>query len=133
MEQLIELVIVFIMGWWAGSRITTMMHLMAFRGILKELNISEEQLRRLGIKIGLELGKDLPEGSRHTAEGDLEEIHIKLESHSGIIYAFRKDTDQFLGQGADRESLIQHLSSRLTNVRLIVDEGSELIKKPDTP
>lgn len=131
MEQLIELVIVFGLGWWAGARITTMMHVLAFRGILKELGVTDQQLRKVGMKIGMELGKDLPEESRHTAEGDLEEIHIKLESHSGVIYAFRKDNDQFLGQGANREQLIDHLKTRLNNVRLIVDEGSELIKKAE--
>ncbi len=128
MEALIELVIVFALGWWLGSRFATMMHLLSFRAILKELNISNDQLRKLAHKNGL----DLPEESTADSKDDLEVIHIKLEQHQGQIYAFRVDNDGFLAQGTDKDSLINHLQQRMTGVRLIIDEGSELLQKNNT-
>lgn len=130
MEALIELVIVFALGWWLGSRFATMMHLLSFRAILKELNVSNEQLRKLAHKNGLEIPED---GSMDSKDGQgLEVIHIKLEQHQGQIYAFRVDNNGFLAQGTDRESLINHLQQRMTGVRLIVDEGGDLLQKNNT-
>jgi hypothetical protein len=54
-----------------------------------------------------------------------------LERHQGVIYAYRKDTQQFLGQGTDQDSLISSIAHRMTGVRLIIREadGAELLQK----
>ena len=128
MEQLIELAIVFALGWFLGSRFTSIMHLMSFKSVLKDLGITNEQLRNIARKNNMVL----PEDNIDNTQSGLEEIHIKLEQHQGQIYAFRKDNDAFLGQGTDRDSLIDHLKQRMTNVRLIIDEGGELLQKNNT-
>jgi hypothetical protein len=67
-----------------------------------------------------------------TATGDtLEPVEITLEQHQGVIYAYRKDTQQFLGQGTDRQGLIDSISKRMTDVRLIIDnaDGADLLRK----
>ncbi len=121
---MIELILVFVAGVILGHRISSAVSQAAFKKILEELRVSEQDMRDLARRNGI----ILPEPTADTEE--LEEIHIKLEQHQGIIYAFRKDTDQFLGQGSDRESLINRLKQNLNNVRLVIDEGAELIKKP---
>ncbi len=128
MEALLEIIIVFALGWWLGSRFTSLMHLMSFKAVLKELDISNDQLRKLARKNGIAL----PEDDAADSKDDLEVIHVKLEQHQGQIYAFRVDNDGFLAQGSDRESLINHIQQRMTGVRLIIDEGGELLQKNNT-
>jgi hypothetical protein len=57
-------------------------------------------------------------------------MEIKLEQHQGVIYAYRIDDGQFLGQGVDRDELIESLKKNLANVRLIIAEehGAKLIR-----
>ncbi len=114
---MIEIILALLVGIWIGKTVTNALNQMAFGRILQELGVTEQQLRKLKDQV-----------QEDPSEDDLEEIHIKLEQHQGQIYAFRVDNDGFLGQGTDRESLIHHLQQRMTNVRLIIDEGRELIK-----
>ncbi len=121
---MIELLILFVIGFIVGWKLNAIFHTAAMFAILKELGIKESDLRNLAKAKDI----DLPAQDEHD---ELEVIHIKLEQHQGQIYAFRVDNDGFLAQGTDRDSLINHLQQRMNNVRLIVDEGSDLIKKPE--
>jgi hypothetical protein len=58
-------------------------------------------------------------------------LEVTIEQHQGVLYAYRKDTKQFLGQGTDREGLIDSISKRMTDVRLIIDQqdGADLLQK----
>ncbi len=123
---MIELILVFVAGVILGHRISSAVSQAAFKKILEELGIQEKDMRDLARRNGISLPE--PEA----AEPELEEIHIKLEQHQGQIYAFRADNDGFLAQGTDRESLIQHLQQRMMNVRLVIDEGGELLQKNNT-
>lgn len=124
----ITLGIFFALGFTCGWRLNEFFHVQAMMVILKQLNIKEGDLRKLAAKAGI----DLPQEEATAAEVPLEEIHVKIEQHGSEIYAFRADNDQFLGQGRDRETLIQHISTQLKNVTLIIDEGGELLQKRNT-
>ena len=123
---MIETLILVALAFYIGWKLSEFLHTTAMMVVMKELGVSEEDLRRLAKKNNIHLSE--PAAADREA---LEEIHIKLEQHQGQIYAFRTDNDGFLGQGADRESLIATLGQRMNNVRLIVDEGGEFIKKPE--
>ena len=71
---------------------------------------------------------------RLTEEPQLDIVEVKLEQHSGTILAFRKDTDQFLGQGADREDLIKRLTENLTPCKVIIaqEDGADLLQERNT-
>lgn len=124
---MIDYVIIAIVAFLVGYKVSEVMHVLSFKKVLEDLGVTREQLRQLGEKAARELGEPVPEEFQDPL--GLEIIHIKLEQHQGQIYAFRADTDQFLGQGADRDSLISALKQRMDNVRLIVDEGSDLLQK----
>ena len=126
---MIETIVVFIIGFVLGHKMATWFHVAAFKKILEELGVTNDQLRKLGLKAARDLGVKPPKELEESAASDLEEIHIKLEQHQGQIYAFRIDNDQFLAQGTDREALIEALKNRMTGVRLIVDQGGDLIQK----
>jgi hypothetical protein len=127
-ETAIILVLAFAAGWYAGSTVTTYLLSLSFRQILDDLGVKNEQLRKLATDVGVEL----PAVNENTQDGDrLTPLEITLEQHQGVIYAYRKDTKQFLGQGTDQAGLIDSISKRMTDVRLIIDQqdGADLLQK----
>ena len=131
MELLIAILIAFAAGWYAGSWITTHLLALSFRQILNDLGVKNEQLRQLARDVGVEL----PDVNQNTADGvRLTPLEIILEQHQGVLYAYRKDTKQFLGQGTDQQGLVDSISKRMTDVRLIVDsqDGADLLQKNNT-
>jgi hypothetical protein len=128
MELLIAVLIAFAFGWYAGSWVTTHLLALSFRQILTDLGVKNEQLRKLATDVGVEL----PAVNENTADGDrLTPLEVTIEQHQGVLYAYRKDNKQFLGQGTDREGLIDSISKRMTDVRLIIDtaDGADLLQK----
>ena len=119
----ITLAVFFGLGFWAGDKWATAIHLHSFKLILSELNVKNSDLIRIGLKAGMDLGETDADG-----EPQLDQIDIKVEKHGEMLYAFRKDNDQFLGQGTSREKLIEAMADRMKNVRLIVVEGNEFMK-----
>jgi hypothetical protein len=130
-EISILVVIAFALGWYTGSKITEHLLALSFRQILNDLGVKNEQLRKLATDVGVEL----PDVNADAADGaELTPLEITLEQHQGVIYAYRKDNKQFLGQGTDRQGLIDSISKRMTDVRLIIDQqdGADLLQKNNT-
>lgn len=128
--MLIELLIAFAVGCWIGSAVSRAWMALSFREILRDLGVTEQQLRKLAERNDIHVPTENPRDSI-TGEVTVTPIEIKIEEQQGMLYAYRLDNDQFLGQGTDREALIQRLTENLTNVRLIVAEehGAGFIKK----
>jgi hypothetical protein len=128
MELLILVVIAFAFGWYAGSWVTTHLLALSFRQILNDLGVKNEQLRKLATDVGIEL----PAVNASTLDGDqLTPLEVTIEQHQGVLYAYRKDNKQFLGQGTDQTTLVDSISKRMTDVRLIIDtaDGADLLRK----
>jgi hypothetical protein len=114
-----------VIGGFFGAKISTVFHVLAFRNILKELGISDSQLKKLAESNGLKIDSE-PE-----QEPQEEICEVRIEQHSGILYAFRKEDDKFLGQGKDRDTLIERLKSEFAgNAKLVIreEDGADLIK-----
>jgi hypothetical protein len=122
-----EYIITFIVAFWLGSKLSTIWNRIVFRDVLKDLGVTDKQIQKLAEERGLDYTDPTEEEG---AEPELTSVEIKLEQHQGVIYAFRLDDDKFLGQGADREELIESLKKNLRDVRLIIAEehGARLIK-----
>ena len=118
-ETSLIIALAFALGWWLGTRFQSLWLHTSFRAILKDLGITEQQMRDLAQKNSI----DLP----HT---ELPVVEIRLEKMGDTIYAYRKDTEEFLGQGTDREALILRLTERLSNVRVVIarEDGADLLK-----
>jgi hypothetical protein len=128
MEILILVVIAFVFGWCAGSWVTTHLLALSFRRILQDLGVKDQQLHKLAQDIGV----DVPDVNASTLDGEqLTPLEVTIEQHQGVLYAYRKDTKQFLGQGTDRQGLVDSISKRMTDVRLIIDsaDGADLLQK----
>lgn len=121
-----ELILTFIFAFWLGSALKEVFMRMIFRDLLKDLGVSEQQLRAHAKANNIKL----PDEDAADSEGDLPLVEIKIEKHNDQLYAFRMDNDQFLGQGGDRDALIKRLASQAQNVRYLVrkDQGADLIR-----
>ncbi len=122
MEMIILAVTAFVFGWVAGALITTIKQAQAFKSILQDLGVTTEQLLKLKDKID---STDQPQTKP--------EVEIRLEVHNGVIYAYRKDTNQFLAQGTNRDELVAALIERFARgegAQLIIREadGANLVK-----
>jgi hypothetical protein len=128
METAIIYLLVFALGWWAGSKLTASLNRIVFTTILKELGITEKQLRQLAKDNKIIADpSDLEDAA--DPEDDLTTIDVRIEEHQGQIYAYRRDNNEFLAQGTTKDQLINHVRSRMDNVRLIITEGEELLQK----
>ena len=123
---MLELVIVFILGAVIGGRLTHNIMMSATKRLLQDLGIKEQDLRRFAEKQGIQL-PDIPED----AAPELTLVEITLEQQGEQIFAYRKDDSTFLGQGHDKESLIEAIAHRMKDVRLVIAEqdGAELLQK----
>ena len=112
-----------------GFQIAALMYQAIFADMLEKLGVTEDQVRKLGKQLGEELGQDT---SMFDEADNKDAINIRIEKHNNTLYAYRKDTEEFLGQGTDKDELIERLNSKFANgAHLIVteDDGAALVKE----
>lgn len=114
---MIEIILALLVGIWIGKTVATAINHYTFREILKDLKITEQDLRRL------HPDQDREETSRP-------EVEIIVEQHQGQLYAYRKDNWEFLGQGTDRDQLVARIAEKHkgTVFRVPRDSGADLLK-----
>jgi len=122
----LDFLIVCVIGFWIGWRASAAWQVLAFKKLLEDLGVSNEQLKKVGRDQGLTFEDDLP------AEPDPEQfpvLEVRVEQQPEGLFAYRKSDSQFLAQGKDRETLMQNLVNNLTNVRVVVakEDGADLI------
>jgi hypothetical protein len=119
-----EIFLALAVGIAVGIWVTDRFHRRIMRDFLEVMQFNDQDLARLKQRLHQSL----------TEEPQLDIVEVKLEQHSGTILAFRKDTDQFLGQGSDREALIARLTENLTPCRVIIaqEDGADLLQKNNT-
>jgi hypothetical protein len=128
--DMIELIIVGILGIIVGWHSAKTVHLDGFRQLLKALKVTEEDLLRAMIRIqSKEWQLEEDEGTK-----DATVVDVKLEQVGTAIFAYRKSDDQFLAQGTDADSLIERLNQNLTPCRVVVaqEDGADLLQKNNT-
>jgi hypothetical protein len=124
---MIDIIVLLALGFAIGYKVSEIIHLLSFRRIMRDLNISEQQLLKVARDQGITVQDDRSEEDREL--GIRETIHIKIEQHGGQIYAYKSDTDEFLGQGTDPDDLVNGIARRFKGIRMIVDEGADLLQK----
>lgn len=120
MEYIIIAVISFVVGW----KLSQTWHLFTFRSILEDLNVSNTDLKRLAEQKGVELDVKEPEPG-----SDLPVLEVRIEQTDLGLFAYRKDNSLYLARGENREELMANLVNNLTNVRVVIakEDGAELI------
>lgn len=124
MIDILLLVALFLSGFALGFKISDHWHTKMIREILERAGIDEEKLQ----KVVTSIRSELPEGH----EDGLPKVEVKIEQHGAQLYAYRADNDEFLGQGADRESLITAIQEKTKDNFIMVvrqDQGGDLLHK----
>jgi hypothetical protein len=125
--MIIEFLIVFAVGCWIGSTVRGVWMAMSFREILRDLGVTDQQLRTLAEKNDIQLPEIKPD--EEDPNSDLPILEVRVEQHPEGLFAYRKVDDSFIAQGKDREGLMENLVNNLNNVRVIVhkEDGADFI------
>jgi hypothetical protein len=116
--------ICFIVGLVIGAWCSTVFNRWIFSQVLERLGVDHKRLKKLA--------EDMESEVAEPQEQQTTQLLIKLEEHNGVIFAYNRETMQFLAQGTDANALIKHLDHTFANgARLIVREadGAELLQK----
>jgi hypothetical protein len=114
-----ETFIIIVLAFWAGWSLSKWWQSLVFKSIIDDLGITDEKLMTL-----------LEDKSAEEPQ-EILEIEVRIEQHGDQLYAYRKSDDHFLGQGRDRERLLERLKSEFSgDVKLIItqEDGADLIK-----
>ena len=112
LETFVWVVIAFGAGW----TLSTLFNRWVFSMLLHQLGITHEKL--------MKLADDLVEAP------DTAAIIIRLEQVGGTIFAYRKDTEEFIAQGNTGEDLLAAMLKRFPtnekfNIKIV--EGADLL------
>jgi hypothetical protein len=120
--DMLDLIVVFLVAFYLGHKLSSLWQQWTFARILDDLGVKPAQIKAL-------LDKDLA-----ADEDDLTRLEVRVEQHQGVLFAYRTDTEEFLGQGTDKQTLVDSIARRLRDVRLVIHEGqgAELLRKDNT-
>ena len=125
MDTILFLIVIFAAGFFVGFKVQEKIMFYTMAEMFKKAGITNKELDKF---IG-HWAEDMQDEAVEKDEEGYEIVNIKVEKHGEVLYAFRKDNDQFLGQGDTKESLIKRLGEKAVGVRMVIDEGdgAELI------
>ena len=135
MEAWLLLVIVGVLGFVLGAKTMNIFHTYMIRNILRELGITPKQLKDVEQRLMQDLEQHDPELAQKIRKDhesrvsdSLPVMKVKLEQHQGTLFAYRADTDEFVGQGIDQATLATSIAHRFKGVRIEILNG-ELLQK----
>ena len=122
--DMLDLIVVFLVAFYLGHKLSSLWQQWTFARILDDLGVKPEQIKAL-------LEEDL---AAAVDEDGLTRLEVRVEQHQGVLFAYRTDTEEFLGQGTDKQTLVDSIARRLRDVRLVIHEGqgAELLRKNNT-
>jgi nitrous oxide reductase len=122
--EYLSYILLFGLAFYLGFKFNEKIMYLTFSKMLKDAGISNKELDKFINHWAPELGIE------READNDDDRIEIKVERHGEVLYAFRKDNNQFLAQGADIEVLTKIVAERFSDVNFILrsGDGAELVK-----
>jgi hypothetical protein len=124
MSDLLIALVMFLSGMAWGWYICSQRYANAIAEILKRAGVTDDQLQ----SVVNELRQELPQDH----EDALPRVECRIEQHGGQFYAYRSDNDEFLGQGADKDSLIKAIYEKTKSNFVMVlsqEQGEKLLQK----
>jgi hypothetical protein len=120
--DMLDLIVVFAVAFYLGHKLSSLWQQWTFARILDDLGVKPERLKAL-----------IDEDAAAESDG-LARLEVRVEQHQGVLFAYRTDTEEFLGQGTDKQTLVDSIARRLRDVRLVIHEGqgAELLRKDNT-
>jgi hypothetical protein len=117
-----------IMALYIGWKASQTWHLIAFRKIMQELKVTDDQLLKVARDAGIEIN-EAAVSAKEDENSDLPVLEVRVEQQPEGLFAYRKDNNLFLAMGRDRTMLMENLVNNLTNVRVVIakEDGADLI------
>ena len=110
-----------LVGIFVGWKINDRLHTSLTTDLLKTVGVTESDIRQAITKLQ----------SDSSEEDQLPRVEVRIEEVNGGLYAYRLDTQEFLGQGTDQTTLIDRIKEvNKTNFILVVSQsnGADLLK-----
>ena len=110
-----------LVGIFVGWKINDRFHTSLTTDLLKTVGVTESDLRQAINRLQNDSSED----------GELPRVEVRIEEVDGGLYAYRIDTQEFLGQGTDQTTLIDRIKElNKTNFILVVSQsnGADLLK-----
>ena len=123
MDLILSFVGVFALGGWVGYKINDFIIKTTFAKMIEQAGLSDQDLNKF-------INHWSPQFEEEMAtEDDTVTLDITLEKQGDMIYAYRKDNSKFIGQGRDKDELVQVLSKDFPGVTLQVrkEDGGTLL------
>jgi hypothetical protein len=121
METIILVTIAFVAGW----KLNELVMAASFKKILDDLKVTDQSLRDLAERNGIELP---PENAAEATTKT--EVEIKVEEVEGCLFAY--DTrDLFLAQARDADTLLSRIIERFpagTRITVSKEHGADIIE-----
>ena len=117
-----------VLGAFAGYRVCDHIHKAIIPDLMHRVGVTPEKLEQVMKDLRMEIAQD--EGEEKDPE-----VSIKVEQHGEQLYVFRKDNNEFLGQGKNYEELLKILQSKFQNVKFAVskEDGADLLGLGNNP
>ena len=109
-----------LVGVFVGWKINDRFHTSLTTDLLKTVGVTESDLRQAITKL-----------QSDSSEDELPRVEVRIEEVDGGLYAYRIDTQEFLGQGTDQTTLIDRIKElNKTNFILVISQsnGADLLK-----
>ena len=110
-----------LVGVFVGWRINDRFNTTLTTDLFKAVGVTESDLRQAITKLQSDASED----------AELPRVEVRIEEVNGGLYAYRIDTQEFLGQGTDQTTLIDRIKElNKTNFILVVSQsnGADLLK-----
>jgi len=123
MDLILSFVGVFALGGWVGYKINDFIIKTTFAKMIEQAGLSDQDLNKFINHWGPQFEEEM------ATEDDTVTLDITLEKQGDMIYAYRKDNSKFIGQGRDKDELVQVLSKDFPGVTLQVrkEDGGTLL------
>lgn len=121
MMEVLAVVAAVAVGFYAGFKFNERIMAQVLRELLDRAGVSEADMRAMM--------QDLPEDH----EDSLPRVAVRVEVNGDQLFVYREDTQEFLGQGHDRDTVLAAVAERFRRdfVLVITDTaGADLLKTP---
>ena len=123
-DYYLDLIIVGAVCLFIGYRVADAIHKSVVADLLHRAGVTPEKMEEIMDDLRNEI-----KGVEVDDEDHFPEVSIRIEKHNDTLYAYRKDTEEFLGQGSTREALIERMGEKLANIKLVIsqEDGAALL------
>lgn len=113
-----------IVAFYLGYKVNEKIMYITFSKMMKEAGITNKELDKF-------IGYWAPGLTQGPELADEPQVEIRLEQHNDVIYAYRKDNEEFLAQGGNQDELFKKIGERFQDVKFVIHQadGAELLQK----